>query len=205
MSDPLVALFDTQARVRILRLFLFNPSLAISMNEVLRRAKLSQRAARTEISQLERAGIIKKKIVVEEIKGKRRRVHGYGLNTAVPIAQPLQGFLFETAPINGKTLQKHLRGAGKVQVLVAAGVFLREFERRIDVLVAVENLKPTKIETAIRNLEAELGVEIKYAAFSTEDLLYRIGMHDKLIRDVFDFPHQLVVDRVNIKDELRRG
>jgi len=205
MSDPLVALFDTQARVRLLRLFLFNPSLAVSMNDVLRRAKLSQRAARTELNQLERAGIIKKKTLFEEIKGKKRKVFGYGLNPATPVAQSLQTFLFDTAPINGKTVQKHLREVGKVQVLVTAGVFLREFDRRIDVLVAVENLKPAKVETAIKNLEAELGVEIKYAAFSTADLFYRIGMHDKLIRDVFDFPHQLIVDKVNVKDELRRG
>ncbi len=204
MSEPLLALFDTQARVRLLRLFLFNPSLVLSMNELLRRAKLSQRAARTELNKLERSGIIKRKTTTEEFKGKQRKVLGYSLDTNTPIAQALQTFLFETAPINGKTVQRHLRDVGKVQLLVVAGVFLREFEHRLDVLVAVEKLNSAKVETAIRNLEAELGVEIRFGAFSTEDLLYRIGMHDKLIRDVFDFPHQLVVDKINVRDKLRR-
>ena len=206
MSEPLIALFDTQARVRLLRMFVFNPSLEAGMQEVLRRAKLSQRAAKTELNILERAGIIKKKFIIEtnEATGKRRKVLGFTLNRQLPIAAPLQTFLYETAPINAKTLQRHLQGVGKIQVLVAAGVFIREFERRIDVLVATEKLHAHKVEIAIRNLEAELGVEIKYAAFSTEDLRYRIGMHDKLIRDVFDYPHDLVVDKVGIKDEVRR-
>lgn len=205
MTEPLLALFDTQARVRLLRMFIFNPSLEVSMNEILRRAKLSRRAARTELSQLERSGIIKRKQVYETIPGKkRRRVQGYSLNKQSPVVRPLQAFLFETAPINGKTLEKHLRGVGKIQILVAAGVFEREFDRRIDVLIGVQKFAPSKIESAIRNLEAELGVGIKYAAFTTKDLLYRVSMHDKLIRDVFDYPHKLLIDKVDVRNELRR-
>ncbi len=205
MSEPLTALFDTVARVRLLRMFVFNPSLEISFNEVLRRAKLSHRAAKTELNQLERAGIVKRKFIFEDVPGKekKRKVFGYTLDRSCPINPALQTFLYETAPINGKTLQRHLRGVGKVQVLVAAGAFLRQFDRRLDVLIAVEKLNAPKVEVAIRNLEAELGVGIKYAAFTTEDLRYRIGMHDKLIRDVFDYPHEMVLDKVNIRDEIR--
>lgn len=131
-------------------------------------------------------------------------MYGYALDRSCPITPPLQAFLYETAPINGKTLQRHLRGVGKIQVLVAAGAFQRHFDRRLDVLIGVEKLNASKVESAIKNLEAELGVSIKYAAFTTEDLLYRIGMHDKLIRDVFDYPHEMVLDKVNVRDEIRR-
>lgn len=206
MSEPLLALFDTTARVRLLRLFVFNPSLELSFQEVLKRAKLSHRAAKTELNQLERAGIIKRKFILEDIPGKekKRRVYGYALDRSCPVTPPLQAFLYETAPINGKTLLRHLRGVGKIQVLVAAGAFQRQFDRRLDVLIGVEKLNPNKVETAIRNLEAELGVGIKYAAFTTTDLMYRIGMQDKLIRDVFDYPHEVVIDKARVRDELRR-
>lgn len=206
MSEPLIALFDTTARVRLLRLFVFNPSLELSFQEVLKRAKLSHRAAKTELNQLERAGIVKRKFILEDVpsKEKKRRVYGYALDRSSPVSPPLQEFLYATAPINGKTLQRHLRGVGKIQVLVAAGAFQRHFDRRLDVLLGVEKLNATKVETAIKNLEAELGVSIKYAAFTTEDLLYRVGMQDKLIRDVFDYPHEVVIDKVNMRDEVKR-
>ncbi len=57
---------------------------------------------------------------------------------------------------------------------------------------------------AIRALEAEIGIEIRYATFISADLLYRVGMHDKLTRDVFDYPHQILIDKIGIRDELGR-
>jgi hypothetical protein len=85
-----------------------------------------------------------------------------------------------------------------------AGIFVRDFDQRIDVLLAMKKYSPTKVETAIRSLEAELGVEIRFAAFESADLMYRVGMYDKLTRDVFDYPHQILVDKIGVKDELPR-
>lgn len=205
-ADPLEILFGSQARVKLLRFFLFNPSTDFTFDEISRRARLVRRTARTEMNALERAGVIKKKQIYQPVEGKDKkvRVHGYSLNKNFPELQALQTFLFETAPINGKTVLKHLRKAGAVDFLCVAGIFVREFEQRLDILLAMNKFSEKKIETAIRGLEAELGVEIKFAAFPSEDLLYRVGMYDKLTRDVFDYPHQIVVDRIGVRDELPR-
>jgi len=37
---------------------------------------------------------------------------------------------------------------------------------------------------------------------TTDDLQYRIGMNDKLIRDVFDYDHVIVIDRAHIENQL---
>jgi predicted transcriptional regulator len=207
MAEPLVTIFDTLARLRLLRMFVFNPSLEVSVPEILRRAKLSQRAARTEITQLERAGIIKRKVISEinPATGKRRKMLGYTQNRTCPITPALRTFLFETAPINAKTVLRHMKIAGKVNVLVIAGVFLKADENRLDILIAFEKFNSIKVELAMRNLEAELGVSIRYAAFSAADLTYRIGMHDKLIRDVFDYPHELAMDKMGVRDMMVRA
>lgn len=205
-ADPLEILFGSQARVKLLRFFLFNPSKEFTFDDISRRARLVRRTARTEINALERAGVIKKKqiYVEDEAKGKKVRVQGYSVNKHFPDLQSLQTFLFETAPINGKTVLKHLRTAGKLDFVCIAGIFVREFEQRLDIMVTMKKLPEGKIENAIRALEAELGIEIRFAAFDSDDLVYRVGMYDKLIRDVFDYPHQILVDRIAIKDELKR-
>lgn len=205
-TDPLSILFGSQARVKLLRFFLFNPSKDFTFDEISQRARLVRRTARTEMNSLERAGVIKKKQIYSELRGrkKRSRVHGFALNKDFPELQALQTFLFETAPINGKTLRRHLRKAGPIDFLCVAGVFLREFEHRLDVLLSMKKLSQTKVENAIRSLEAELGIEIRYAAFSSEELLYRVGLYDKLTRDVFDYKHQILVDKIGIKNEIRR-
>lgn len=205
--DPLSILFGNQARVKLLRFFLFNPSKEFTFDEISQRARLVRRTARTEMNALERAGVIKKKQIYLQLPGRsvKSRVHGYALDKTFPELQALQTFLFETAPINGKTLLKHLRNAGPLDFVCTAGVFVREFEHRLDVLIAMKKVPQTKVETAIRSLEAELGIEIKYATFTSEELVYRVGMYDKLTRDVFDYPHHILVDKIGVRDEIKRS
>ncbi|HEU4677463.1 MAG TPA: hypothetical protein VFS75_01940 [Candidatus Paceibacterota bacterium] len=204
MKDSLAILFGNQARVKLLRFFLFNPKQEFTFDDISRRAKLVRRTARTEINALERAEVIKRKMIYVKhpTKDAKLRVQGYVLNDKFPQLNSLQSFFFETAPINGTTLLKHLRKAGPLDFLASTGVFMREFDRRLDFLVATKKLNEHRVEIAVRALEAELGIEIRYATFSTEDLIYRVGMYDKLTRDVFDYPHQILVDRVGVRNEL---
>lgn len=205
-TDPLTILFGSQARVKLLRFFLFNPSKEFTFDDMSRRARLVRRTARTEINALERAGVIKKKQIYIQLEGKdkKTRAHGYTLNKNFPELQALQTFLFETAPLDNKTVLTHLRKAGVLDFVVTSGIFVRNFDQRLDVLLAMKKISKSKVENAVRSLESEIGIEIRYAAFSSEDLLYRVGMYDKLTRDVFDYPHQILVDRIGVRDELHR-
>lgn len=206
MTDSLAILFGNQARVKLLRFFLFNPTQEFSFDDISRRAKLVRRTARTEINALERAEVIKKKIIFAKHPKKdiKIRMQGYALNDKYPQLASLQTFLFETAPINGETVMKHLRKVGPLDFVACTGIFMREFDRRLDLLIAMKKLNEAKVEVAIRALEAELGIEIRYATFAREDLLYRVGMYDKLTRDVFDYPYQILVDRIGVRNELVR-
>lgn len=205
--DPLAILFGSQARVKLLRFFLFNPSTDFTFDEISKRARLVRRTARTEMNALERAGVIKKKQIYIQLEGKdkKTRAHGYTLNKDFPQLQSLQTFLFETAPLDKKNVIKHLRKAGTLDFVVVAGVFVRDFEQRLDLMVAMKKLSQAKVENAIRSLESEIGIEIRYAAFTSEDIIYRVGMYDKLTRDVFDYPHQMLVDKIGVRDELHRA
>jgi len=204
MSDPLSILFGSAARVKLLRFFLFNPSKEFLFDDISRRAKLVRRTARTEISSLEKAGVIKQKTIYMEVEGKAKKMKaiGYTLNKDFMELQALQTFLFETAPIDAKNLLKHLRQAGILDFVGISGVFVRDFEQRIDVLLAMKKFSQTKVEKAIRALEAEIGMEIRFAAMSSEDLMYRVGMYDKLTRDFFDYSHQVLIDKIGVKDEV---
>lgn len=203
-TDWLSILFGNPATIKLLRLFLFNPSVAYSFDDILKRARLVRHTARTELSVLERAEIVKKKSVYGVgANGKKRLMQGYALNHKFPKLPALQTFLFDTAPLDQKTVLRHMRKAGKLDVLVMSGVFSRSFDGRLDLIIASKKLMQGKVEVAVRSLEAELGMDIRFAAFTTDDLLYRVGMYDKLTRDVFDYPHQILIDRIGVRDMLR--
>jgi len=204
MTDPLSILFGSAARVKLLRFFLFNPSKEFLFDDISKRAKLVRRTARTEITALEKAGVVKQKTIYMEVEGKTKKLKaiGYTLNKDFQELQALQTFLFETAPIDPKNLLKHLRQAGALDFVGISGVFVRDFEQRIDVLLAMKKFSQSKVEKAIRALEAEVGMEIRFAAMSSEDLMYRVGMYDKLTRDFFDYSHQVLIDKIGVKDEV---
>ncbi len=204
MTDPLAILFGNQARVKLLRFFLFNPTQEFTFDDISKRAKLVRRTARTEINALERAEVIKKIVmhVKHPTKDTKIKVQGFALNDKFPQLSSLQTFLFETAPINGATVMKHMRKVGPVDFIVCTGVFTRDFDRRLDLMIAMKKLNEGKIEVAMRALEAELGIEIRYATFNSEDLKYRVGMNDKLTRDVFDYPYIILVDKLGVRNEL---
>ena len=206
-TDPLSILFGSTARVKLLRFFLFNPSKDFTFDDISKRARLVRRTARTEISALEKAGVIVKRTMYVPIDGKTKKmkVLGFALDKSFPELQALQTFLFETAPIDGKNLLAHLRKSGTIDFLVVAGVFVREFDQQLDVLISMKKFSQAKVEKAIRDLEAEIGMEIRFAVMTSEDLLYRVGMHDKLTRDLFDYKHQILVDKIGVRDELHRG
>jgi len=207
MAEPLSILFGSLARVKLLRFFLFNPSKEYTFDDMCRRARLVRRTARTEISALERAEVISKRTLWIEVPGKAKKTKavGYGLNKKFSELQALQTFMFETAPVDSKNLLAHLRKAGPLDFIVAAGLFVRDFEQGLDVLIAAKKLFPTKIESAIRSIEAEIGIEIRYTIMTSDELLYRVGMYDKLTRDLFDYKHQILVDKIGVRDELHPG
>ena len=203
-TDWLSILFGNAATIKLLRLFLFNPSMVFGMDDILHRARLVRHTARTELSILERAEIIRKKqTVITTDSGNRRRVQGYALNLKFEKLIPLQTFLFETAPLDSKTVLHHMRKGGKIDLLVTSGIFTRSFDGRLDLIIASSKLQQGKIESAVRTLEAELGIGIRFATFTADAFRYRLGMYDKLTRDVFDYPHQILIDRIGVKDSLR--
>lgn len=205
MADPLSILFGSTARVKLLRFFLFNPSKEFLFDDISKRARLVRRTARTEISALEKAGVIRQKNVLMAVPGKAKKLKAiaYTLNKDFQELQALQTFLFDTAPIDGKNLLTHLRKAGSLDFVAIAGVFVRNFEQRLDILIAMKKFSQSAVEKAIRSIEAEVGMEVRFAAMSSEDLMYRVGMYDKLTRDFFDYEHQTLVDKIGVKDEVK--
>jgi hypothetical protein len=68
----------------------------------------------------------------------------------------------------------------------------------VDLLIAGDNLDERALARAVHVIEAELGREVRYASFSTEDFRYRRGVYDRLIRDVLDYPHRVAFDRIGL-------
>ncbi len=200
-SDILAKLFGSSSRVKIIRLFLLNPDEIFTLTEISRRAKATKEASRREIYVLRGAGLIKPKsdyVAGAGAKNKKKKIQGWKLNESFPMIVSLNNFVLNTAPISRALLLKKLQKIGRIKLVILSGIFGKGDDSRVDIFVVGDGIKKGKLESIIRDIEAEVGKELQYAALSTEDFFYRLGMYDKFVRDVLDYPHEKILDKLNI-------
>jgi hypothetical protein len=187
-------LFGSAARVKLMKLFLFSPADVLTRDEVASRARVSQRDAQKELRLLRNVGVIKERVVTREDDGRKRRAPGYGLHPDFPHAAAFRD-LFLSVSVDRRAVAKRIARHGKIQLIVAAGLFQNDQDGRLDLLVVGDDLKDRGLKMAIADLEAEIGRQLRYAIFPTADFRYRLGMCDRLVRDIFEYPHEVLIDK----------
>ncbi len=207
--DTLTAIFGSDVKVKIMRLFLFNETTTFLVREIIERTKSAQDQVKKELNILEKASILKSRKVSKDVqvqKGKTvitKKIEGLGyyLNTKYPYLDPLKNLLTITSLRVDESLTKRFTNAGKIKLFIVAGVFTQNWDSRVDLLLVGEDLNISKIENVIQIIESEIGKEIAYSAFETQDFEYRLGIHDRLVRDILDYPHVTLLDRLGVEHQ----
>lgn len=207
--EILAKLFGSDTKVKLMRMFLFNPDTAYSISEIEERSKSNKKEVKSELLGLLAMGIVKKKSVTREVVTKRgkkvtvRKVQdiGYYLDLKFPYLQALKNLLITVSLHADEALVRKFTTVGKVKFFVASGLFIQEWDTRVDLLIVGDDLNLNKLENVIKSIEAEVGKEIAYSAFDTVDFEYRYGIHDRLIRDILDLPHTTLVDKIGIENK----
>ncbi len=204
--DILEKLFGTAAKVKIMRLFLFNPEYVFSVDEITTRGKMVSKEVKNELPDLIKVGLIRKKpfvkdvVIVKKKKTVTKRIKGigYSLDPKFPYLNALKTLLISVSLHSHDDIAKRFSKVGKIKALIVAGVFIQDWESRVDLMIVGDELDDERIHTIIKLLESELGKEISYTALDTADFEYRVGVYDKLVRDILDFPHVKIVDRLSL-------
>ena len=202
----LSTLFGSETRVKVMRLFLFNPEETFDTETLVLRSRANARDIKNEVADLSKAGLIKSRAYVKEIEQKRgsklvivkKKTRGYYLDGSFVYLPQLQALLINTKFLRHEDLAQRLSSAGRIKLLIAAGVFTQDWESRVDLLIVGDNIKKSKLDKIVRAMESEIGKELTYAAFETADFQYRLGMYDKLLRDILDFPHEKVINKLSV-------
>lgn len=172
------------ARVKIMRLFLLNKSKSFRSKDIANRSRVSSDAVRRELNLLNSVGFIRKSNSIPS---------EFSFNYSFKYANAFEELLLRSDSLNKKTILNNFKKVGKMKLMIVAGVFIKNEDSRVDLLIVGDNMKKRKIEEGVRRIEAEVGTELVYAVFDTEDFLYRLKMYDKLVRDILDFPHEVLL------------
>ncbi len=201
--ETLSKLFGSAAKVKIMRLFLSNDNMVFDNDEISKRTKVTLPILRKELKGLEKISLIKKRIFYKEIINKKKglvkkKTSGWMLDPNFSLMAPLKNLLIKGSPLKTKDITNRLKGGGIFKLIIISGVFMQEPDSRVDILIVGDNLNNLYLERAIRILESEIGQELKYSILETNDFNYRLGVYDKLLRDILDYSHKKIVNKLDL-------
>lgn len=207
--ETLATLFGSEQKVKILRLFLFNSDEVFDNKDVKEKTRVSIATVRKMTKKFEKIGLLKKKKFRKKIKKSRGRgrqpewknewVQGYTLDRSFPFLPMLHKMLVNNSPFTSKEIIGKFEKAGKIKLILVSGVFIQEWDSRLDLMIVGAGLKTKMIDKTVAKMESEIGKELTYAVFEEPEFFYRLNVYDKLVRDVIDYPHEIIVDKLNVK------
>lgn len=188
MIDTLASLFGSVARLRLLRLFLWNQDTPFSVAEIADKTMVSSAEVQRELRVLERIEFVKSR------KTKGRRI--YRAVPDFPLRDGLLG-LVGTATVTPecKTLTQIGR-IGDVHLALVSGIFINFTKARADLFVVANDVSRAQLTKVMKSLEAEVGREVSYVLLSLEEFRYRINMTDRFLQDFLQGPYEEVVNNI---------
>lgn len=190
-------IFGSPAKARLMRLFIFSSESVFDIKTIIKRVKSGEKIIKKDIAVLFKGGLIKKKNTVNSAG---RKVVGYIFDEKFPYKNALANFLLAISPLSDEMLSKKINRAVKAHLIVVSGVFMNSSDTRVDLLVVADKTDEKKWKILLQEVEAESGKELSYVVFSREDFSYRMSMGDKLVRDVFDFSHRVIFDKIGFSE-----
>lgn len=203
--DILAKLFGSPARVKLMRLFLMNPEDVFDKNEMGKRSKVVGTMLSKEVRMLESIGLIKQRTVIQMHPKKsskdgeleKKKVVGFGLDSSFPYLAALRSLVTEIA-LGKENVAARFKNCGQMKLIIVAGVLIDEQNSRVDILLVGDKMKKPVIEGVLKRLEAELGKELVYGMLETAEFDYRFGIFDKFVRDIIDYPHLVVLNKLKL-------
>ncbi len=209
--DILGNLFSSDPLVKMMRLFLMNQEESFTLSEIANRTLSKEISVKRELEILDQIGFTRQKTVVREVQNKNdktvRKIKTtvWEVDKTFHYLEPLYSLLIEYDTLRQNDVVSRFRPAGKIKLLVVAGVFIKDPESRADLLLVGDNLNRKKIDHTIKFFESQLGKELQYAIFDTEEFIYRRDMYDKLLCDIFDGNHEVLISSSGLSTDSLRG
>jgi hypothetical protein len=187
MFKEISRLFQNPTRIKVLKFFTLQPNIKTFAKDVAQTIGGSAVRTEAEIRALARAGVL-----VGKRMGNKTT---YSLSPTFEYADAIRSFLDEITQPNGKSLSDAFRGVPGITLLVASGALVREHRGAIDLLVVTRRPKDARIERAVRQVETKVSLPIRYAVFDTREYEERRVARDRLLRDIFEFEHAVILGR----------
>lgn len=209
-SSSIDGLFGSKTRVKLLHLFLNNPSKAFYVREITRLIDEQINSVRRELSNLLGAGVITSDTSDNKLY--------YEINQHYEFYLPFRGIFAgeklgvssgaATVPASAVRTRKNDTWRAKIgsikgiRVAIAAGILVEGSASSIDLLL-VGDVASVKVKALVRAIEADEGRELNYSGMSYDEFYYRLSIRDRFINQIISSKHDVLVDIDNVLESQK--
>ncbi len=190
-GSSLERLFESPTKIQVMKLFFRNPEDSFLVRDVRKRLRINLSAIKKEMRKLEKIGFLKSRQI-----SPRKQL--FSINPNFNFFHELRELILRSCPVSKDKLLKSARGVGKIKLVLLSGLFINNNTARADLLIVGDNINSRRLNTFIKNLEAEAGTAINCVVMTTEEFKYRYDMYDRFVRDLLSEKNELLINRLGL-------
>lgn len=198
IGGPLEQLFESPAKVQVMKLFFRNPEESFLLKEVAKIMRQNLARIRQEMKRLEKIGLLRAKQI-----SPRKQL--FSINPNFDFFNELRELILRSSPVSKDKMLKAIRGLGKIKLVLLSGLLVGDGSvkmgqdmSRADLLIVGDNINQRKLTTFIKNLEAEAGTDINCVVMTTEEFNYRYDMYDRFVRDLLNEKCEFLINKLGL-------
>lgn len=195
MVTLLSEIVDSKAQGSLLAFFLVAPLRSFSGRELGVRLKTTSAAAQTAANSLLRQNFLK--------SFTKNKTKFYLLNTKHPQVPQMRQELLRIQKPWQDELVTSLNKIGTLSSIVLSGVFVGRPELAVDLLL-VGKVQPVKLEKFLATTQKMFGGELNYSIMSADEFKLRRDTFDRFLKDIFDYPHLVLMDKTASKIKKKK-
>jgi DNA-binding transcriptional regulator YhcF (GntR family) len=198
----LSSLFGSNARVKLLKQFLFNPDEKYYIRQLARDLGLQVNSVRRELENLADFGLLRIETASEVAEGvavekTNQEKKFYRVNKNFPLFEDIKALVAKSQVLYKDDLVKNLEKLGNIKFLLLTGIFVNKFLSPIDILI-VGRVNKDKLVKTIKELEVNLGREVNYTLMDATEFKYRREITDVFIYEILEGDKIIVIDEIGI-------
>ncbi len=191
------SLFGSRTRVKLLHLFLSNPTKSFYVREITRLIDEQINSVRRELANMLEVGIITSDSSDNKLYYSANQKYEHFLPLReIFVGQRDSGVAKVPKTPNQVSAHKWSDGIVKLpglRLAVLAGSLVRGSASPVDILL-VGSISQSKVEQAVKSIESQNGKEIQYSVMSYDDFYYRLSVRDRFVSEVLTGKYVILLD-----------
>ena len=179
-------ILDSKYGSELLAFLLLAPARVYSSKELARRMQITEKSLDILLKEFLDDSMIRQFV--------QDRAKLYIINHKHKLLPEIRASLVKNQKPYEDELFSAIQKLGEVKAAFLSGVLTAQEQLPVDLLL-VGKISLTKLDTFLKQCKAMLGIDLNYSIMTPDEFQMRRDTFDRFIKDVFDYPHLVVVDK----------